>query len=334
MDPNLHPNPAMQNARPSGDADGLREALSRSERGAPTTGQAVSDIFSTDEIFQRIVVAADEEFSRSNRLLFFSGLAAGLSIALTFIGRVALTAMSGDPTGLVGNLLYPIGFVFIVLGRYQLFTENTLTPVTLVLTRIVSLRRLMRIWGIVFVANLLGASLAAFFLAGTDVFSAEAHAVALGFGAHAEAASWTSLFSKSVIAGWLVAGMVWLTHAARDAVARLLLVYLLMFMIPTADLFHCITGSIEVLYALFYGQTTFAAYLAGFLVPVTLGNTVGGVLLVALLNYAQTKERRFPDRMRLSWRQWVVGRSTAPEGGSEPKVKQRGLTDQPNVTTT
>ena len=121
----------------------LRDAIDKSKHGAPSASEAVSDIFSTDEIFHRVMASALEESQRSTRLLFMSSLAAGLSIGLTFLARAGLTGlMPADATGLFGNLLYPIGFVFIILGRYQLFTENTLTPVTLVLKRLVSLPRL------------------------------------------------------------------------------------------------------------------------------------------------------------------------------------------------
>lgn len=154
--------------------DDARHALDRAESGAPAAGHAVRDLFSTDEIFQRVVATADEEFVRSSRLLFFSGLAAGLSIGLSFVARAALTAaVPGDSSGLIGAILYPVGFLLIVLGRYQLFTENTLTPVTLVLTKIAAVPQLLRLWGIVLVANVLGAITVALVLAKTGVFDAD-----------------------------------------------------------------------------------------------------------------------------------------------------------------
>ena len=86
-----------------------------------------------------------------------------------------------------------------------------------------------------------------------------------------------------------------------------------MFLIPSGDLFHCIVGACEVLYLAFQGQATLLAAFAGFFVPVTLGNTVGGVLLVALLNYSHTEERWFQDRdhrqVGLSWSEWLLGQS-------------------------
>lgn len=292
----------------------MREVADRSESGAPAAGHAVRDLFSTDEIFHRLVATADEEFSRSNRLLFWSGLAAGLSIGLSFVACAAIGAqLSGSGGMLVANVLYPIGFLFIVLGRYQLFTENTLTPVTLVLTRIASIPRLLRIWGVVLAANVLGASICAFVLANTGVFSAEAMEVARGFGEHALKISWGDLFWKGVFAGWLVATMVWLTHAVRSSVARLFIVFVVMYIVPSAELYHCIIGAAEVLYLVFQGLATLPAAVFDFFLPVLLGNTVGGVLLVAILNYSQTRDRRFPDRdcgqLELTWREWLFGQA-------------------------
>ena len=281
-----------------------------SESGAPSAGRAVSDIFSTDEIFKRIHATAEDEFSRSVRLLFMSGLAAGLIMSFSFLGPAALAgALGGLPTGatgLVAKLLYPLGFVFIVLGRYQLFTENTLTPVTLTLTRVASLPRLLHIWGIVLSANLLGNALAALFLAETNVFNPGAKAAALYLGHHLTEMPWGTLFAKGIIAGWLVAGMVWLNHAARAVAGRVLIVFLLMYTVSATDQAHCIVGSVEVLYLVFKGEASLLTFLWGFLAPAALGNTVGGVLLVAILNFAQTQDRYFPDTPRLSWKDWFL----------------------------
>lgn len=288
--------------------------LDRSESGAPAAGHAVRDLFSTDEIFQRIVATADEEFVRSNRLLFFSGLAAGLSIGLSFVARAALTAaVPSDTSGLVGGILYPIGFLLIVLGRYQLFTENTLTPVTLVLTRIASVPQLLRLWGVVLAANVAGAAAVALLLAKTGVFDADTMAAALDIAGHALEVPTTDLFWKGVIAGWLVASMVWLNHAARDTTSRFFIVFAIMYLVPAADLFHCIIGACEVLFLVFQG-TAGLGEASAFFGAVVAGNTVGGVLLVALLNYSQTRARRFPDRncadLELTWREWFfsIGR--------------------------
>lgn len=289
----------------------LRETLDRSRRGAPAAGEAVRDRFSADEIFQRVTATADDEVERSTRLLFFSGLAAGLSIGATFLARATMTAATpADPT-VMGNLLYPIGFVIIVLGSYQLFTENTLTPVTLVMTRLATVPQLLRLWTIVLIANVIGAGIVAYLLAVTNVLDPAAAETAHYFGEHALSVSWSGLFYKGVFAGGLVATMVWLVHAARDTLSRFLIVYLIMFTIPAADLFHCVVGACEVLFLVFTGDAGFVSVFIGFFVPVVLGNTVGGVVFVALVNFSMTEQRRFPERDRrrleLPWFEWLFG---------------------------
>jgi formate/nitrite transporter FocA (FNT family) len=317
------PAPRAQLARREREADPaevahekMREALDASASGAPAAGKAVRDLLSTDEIFRRLVATADDEFDRTNRLLFFSGLAAGFSVALSFIARVAVPAATG--VELLGMLLYPIGFVFIVLGRYQLFTENTLTPVTLVLTRSASMPRLLKFWSVVYAANILGASLAAAGLALFPIFTPEAAAKATEMAAHVADLSFGSFVAKGVIAGWLVAGMVWLTHATREGTTRLFIVFAIMSLIPMAGLYHCVVGACEAVYGVLQGVLSLEQAVLGFVVPVTLGNTVGGVLLVALLNFAQTREAICPDRAKLSWQAWFFRDAWRP---LEPETK-------------
>ncbi|PEN12762.1 transporter [Longibacter salinarum] len=290
------------------DPDGGRDAPDP----APDAGGVLEDRFSTDEIFRRLVAAADEEFARSNRLLFLSGLAAGLSISLSFLGIVALESrLSGAGAPLVSRLMYPVGFFFVVMGRYQLFTENTLSPVALVLTRRASLPLLFRVWGIVLLANVVGAAACALVFAWTGVFDAAMTETGLKYGEHFVKLPWDTVFWKAIFAGWLVAGMVWLNFAARSTTARFFITFILIYVVAAADLAHCIVGSTETLFAVFRGAVTWKAYLIDFLAPSVLGNTVGGVLLVAILNFAQTEGEMstdaLPHRRILTWRECIVG---------------------------
>lgn len=284
---------------------------SDSEHGAPSEGRVVRDIFNTDEIFRRVHVTAEHEFEASNRLLFLSGVAAGLTISFSFLGPATI-AGHVDPTGavLLKSLLYPLGFIFITIGRYQLFTENTLTPVTLVLTRVASIPRLFRIWAVVLAANVVGTALAALFFAETPVLKGPVEQAASHLGAAQLAMTWNEVFFTGIVAGWLIAGMVWLNHAARSVTARLLISFLLMYTVGAAGLAHCIVGSTDVLYLVFKGRASFGEYALGFELPAVLGNILGGVLLVAIVNYGQTKEKLMPDRQQLSWREWFTGADT------------------------
>ena len=293
-----------------------------SVKDAPASGQAVRDRFGFDEIFKRVLATADHELSRPLALLFWSAFAGGGTLGFCLLAKATMDASSGSE--LLGNLVYPIGFIFLIIGRYQLFTENTLTPAALVFTRLASLRDLGRIWGIVFLANLLGAASIALLFATTPLFDADATTAARGYAEHLIEASWSAAFVKAVMAGWVLAGLVWLVHAVPDSISRLLLTWFLIYVQVSADLFHCIVGSVEVLYLVFSGGASFSAYLGQFLLPVTLGNTVGGVVVVALLNYAQfgaDKEGSvFAERgERLTWDEWFFAKThrtpSEPFGG-------------------
>ena len=280
------------------------------ETEAPEKAAAVPDFFSLHEVFHRVIVTGHHELTRPNRLLFWSGLAGGLALGMSIIARAAITALAPDNDPLIGNLLYPIGFIILILGRYQLFTENTLTPVTLVLTRRASVRDLLRVWAVVFAANILGALLFAAALGPLHVLSGEASELAVGFGEHLVSEPWVETFGKAVLAGWLLAIIVWLVHAARETLARIVVIWLLIYLQVSADLFHSVVGALEVQYAMFHGAVSFGSWIFDFQIPVTLGNAVGGVVFVAVLNYVQLNEEDIPPaarRKRLSGRDWLLG---------------------------
>ncbi|KAB1197858.1 MULTISPECIES: formate/nitrite transporter family protein [Haloferax] len=290
----------------------------RARSGAPAAGEAVGDRFSTDEIFQRVVATADEEVESGTLKLYLSGLAAGFAITLTFfLYATGRAAFPNDATGLLAPLLYPLGFVYIIMGRYQLYTENTLTPVTLVLTRVASIPSLLRVWVSVLAGNLTGALVGTFVLASSGVFSPAAADAAVGIGIQGIETPWWDLVFKAMFAGWLVAGLVWLEHAVRDSISRVVLIYLVIYAIPASGLYHIVVSSADVFYLVFTGNVALTTGLWEFVVPVLLGNTIGGVFLVTLINYGQT-ENRFPEsegpRARLSLSDWLFSREISKPG--------------------
>lgn len=300
--------------------DDLRESLDRAASGAPAAGWAVRDRFSANEIFERILASADEEIAADGQRLFFSGLAAGFAIVLTFLGHAVGVAVFPD-NRFLGAVLYPVGFVYIILGHYQLYTENTLPPVALVLARLASVPLLLRVWAVVLAGNVSGAALGAYFLAHGDVLSPEAMRTGTTFARAGLEHGWWAVFNRAIVAGWLVAGVVWLDHAARDTVSRLLVIYVVFYMIAAAELYHVITAACEVFYFLFVARPGSFAALPEFWLPVFLGNTVGGVFLVTLVNYAQTEQYRYPSIRVLSNREllfsWRGGTETPPSPYAE-----------------
>lgn len=238
------------------------------------------------EILEAVVEDGREELGRASAGLAFSGFAAGLNISFSAVALAVVGSMTGG-LGLAAMLAYPIGFLIVTLGRAQLFTANTVTPVTVVLSRLSSAANLLRLWAVVFVSNLLGTALFAAAVVYGHLLQSGAMEVLFGEVSHKLEYGFWAVALKGVFGGWLVALVVWMVAAAKDTISQVFFVYILVFLIPAAGLTHCIAGSAEVLMSVFSGKSGFGEYLGGFLIPTTLGNTVGGVLLVTLLNHGQ-----------------------------------------------
>ncbi|UPW00491.1 formate/nitrite transporter family protein [Halorussus gelatinilyticus] len=305
----------------------------RAASGAPAAGWALGDRFAWEEIHQRLLASAEEAIDSTTRELFFSGLTAGFAIVLTFIGY-AVGSANFPNNHFLATVLYPIGFLYIILGRYELYTENTLPPVKLVLTRLASLPLLLRMWTVVLTANIVGAAIGAFVLANTQVLSPEAMRAGVGLVQHGLEVGWWDVFFKAVFAGWLVAGVVWLGTGARDTISRLIIIYLVFYMIPTVGLFHVVSSGAEALFFVFLGVPgpglLTIAY--EFWLPVLLGNTFGGVVLVALVSYAQSEHRRYPEIRVLSTRELLFSlKGGRPFDTPRPGIR---LTDESEETGT
>jgi formate/nitrite transporter FocA (FNT family) len=240
------------------------------------------------EILEETIDDGREELARGSAGLALSGLGAGLNVSFSALALGIVGALSGG-VGLLAYAAYPIGFIFVMLSRQQLFTTNTVTPVVVVLDEDRSqLWNMLRMWGILFVTNVLGALVFAFAVTHTEILPASALNVLLEEAAHKMENGFLALLVKGVIGGWLVAFVVWLVASARDTTSQLLLIWAPVFLIPATGLVHCIAGSSELMISVFGGETSWGEFLVGFLLPATLGNAIGGVILVTLLNYGQT----------------------------------------------
>ena len=234
----------------------------------------------------------EAELDRKLGATVWSGLAAGLSMGFSFAGQALLTS---DLQGAVAahalsSLGYCLGFIIVVLGRQQLFTESTLTAVLPVLVRrdFATLRKTIKLWNIVFAANILGTWIFAAALAYGHPLPADVDPSLRQLAAAAIGDSFWHTLVRAIFAGWLIALMVWLLPSARSA--RLLVILVLTWAVAMGKFSHIIAGSTEGAYAILTGAGTFSQYLLGFLIPTLIGNTIGGVSLVAMLNHAPVAE--------------------------------------------
>jgi formate/nitrite transporter FocA (FNT family) len=233
-----------------------------------------------------------EELKRGAGALLLSGLAAGLSMGFSYLGLAWIRAALPEApwAHLIASFGYTLGFVIVVLGRQQLFTESTLTAVLPVLTNRdgPTFGAMLRLWGLVLAANLVGTWAFAAVLTLPDLFRPEVVAALQATAAEALGEPFLTTFVRAVFAGWLIALMVWLLPSARSA--QVLIIGVMTYAVALGRLSHIIAGSSEAAYAVLTGAAPWGAYLSVFAAPTLLGNIVGGVSLVALLNHAPLRE--------------------------------------------
>jgi formate-nitrite transporter family protein len=230
-----------------------------------------------------------KELHRKPGALAWSALAAGLSMGLSMVAEGVLHAHlpAAEWRPLVAKLGYPVGFIAVILGSQQLYTENTVTPIVpLMVTRTgAMLRRVLVLWAVVLAGNLVGALLFAWAAAFTEAFPPELRHAFTEIGREAVKPGWLELLARGVAAGWIIALMVWMLPAASSE--QVLVIFVMTWVVGAAKLAHIIAGSVEVLHLAAVGEVSYGYYLVGWMLPTLLGNTIGGVVLVAMLNHQQ-----------------------------------------------
>lgn len=243
------------------------------------------------EIHEAIRIQGEHELGRPITALWVSGLAAGLSMGFSFLAEAtlkqALPEVAWSP--LISKLGYCVGFLIVILGRQQLFTENTLTPILALFSKPSwkQLLILLRLWLVVLLANLCGATLFAGFLARTPAFSSESQAIFAELAAHAMEIGPLPVFLRGILGGCLIALIVWLIPSAESA--KITVIVILTYLVGVSELSHVVAGSCEVLYGVWAGFTPLPLALGDYILPALAGNVLGGVTLVSILHHAQVR---------------------------------------------
>lgn len=254
-------------------------------------------------IYEVIRRNGDEELRRPGKSLLWSGVAAGLLISFSVLGESIFRLHLPDAPWrfLVENLGYSFGFLLVILGRMQLFTENTITTVLpLVAHRSArateALRRVgavLKLWGLVLSANLIGAAVAAAFIAYSGAFGDPLIAVVHDMSAHATGFAAPVAFVKAIPAGILVAAIVWMMPGQRGN--EVIVILLFTWLIGAGDFTHVVAGSVEMWFMLMVGDLTPGNAILTFFLPVLAGNIVGGTAVFGLLAWGQVKAEVAPE---------------------------------------
>ncbi len=261
--------------------------LSRAEKSQVKGGSRLRAVV----VYEIIRTEGEGELSRTFSALWWSGMAAGISIGFSFLTEAVLAAHLPDFEwkSIIAKAGYAVGFLIVILGRQQLFTENTLTAVLPVIKRrkLDWLIGMLRLWGIVLAANVVGCFIFAAAMSSTDMVSPEVtHELGVIVQTMMENTPW-QMFVKGIGAGWIIAALVWMLPSSEGS--EFVLIGLMTYLIALCGFTHIVAGSAEALYGVLTGTVTLSNAVSGFFLPTLAGNVFGGTVLFAVLSYAQVR---------------------------------------------
>jgi formate/nitrite transporter FocA (FNT family) len=244
----------------------------------------------TRVIYEVVRRQGEEELARPPGSLFWSGAAAGVAIMASVIAEATLRhKLPPDMPGhlVIGDFGYAVGFLIVILGRMQLFTEQTIVTVlpNMAAPGWAKFATTTRLWAIVFVANLLGTAAAAWINLHLHLLGADLTASMLEVSSELLGKQPLDVLERAIPAGFIMASVAWIRAGATDGEFWIVLV--LTSFIALGDFAHVIAGSAETFLLLFDGQIGVAQAFGGIILPALIGNIIGGTGLFALLAHAQ-----------------------------------------------
>ena len=240
----------------------------------------------------------DKELERSVAALWWSALAAGLTMGLSLMAMGLLNARLPDGEGfkVIASFGYCAGFLAVILARQQLFTENTLTAVLPVMTKptLNNFGRLLRLWSVVLVGNLSGTLLVAYVMLNLPIFDSKTDLAFLDIGRKIMENDASQMFAKGIVSGWMIATMVWMIPSMESA--KMWIIILITYLMALGDFTHIVVGAAEVSYLVFAGELPWKDFWLVFAGPTLVGNIVGGSFIFALISHAQIRSESGPPK--------------------------------------
>lgn len=248
-------------------------------------------------IYEVIRREGEEELARTKRSLVWSGIAAGILISLSVLGEAILRTYLPDTPSryLIENLGYSLGFLAVIMGRMQLFTENTITTV-LPFMRTRTLHAfgcMMRLWAVVLAANVVGAFAVSAIFVFTSALPAEIMPAIEELSRHATGMGASTGFWRAIPAGVIVALIVWMLPQAEGSAFFIILTFT--WLIAAGDFTHIVAGSVEMAFLVLKGELGAYGAAFGFFLPVLAGNIFGGTIVFTLVAWGQVRDDIEPE---------------------------------------
>lgn len=256
----------------------------------------MSAVPSPEEIYER----AKQEGRRRLYLPPMEQVATGFIAGVTIIfGIVALgvaTALIEPELGpgigkVAGALAFGIGLVFLIVGRSELFSENFFDPVVSAID-IGGRRawlRLLRLWGVTLVLNLVGGAVLLGVLTVPGALPEESNRVLVGVAEEIVAKEWMATLARAVLAGALITLLSYMLKALTSVSGRILVAYMVGFFLAVGPFDHVVVTALHVLFGVWESGGVGYGDLAANIGLATVGNLLGGILLMTLTHAAQVK---------------------------------------------
>ena len=278
-----------------------------------SSGQATVSAEIVPEGSEIFHAAAERGYRRLNRRridMGVSGFIAGMNVTFGALAAAAVTgavqASIGDQFALfaevMGAIVFPIGFILVIIGRSELFTENFLVPTASVLAHKSKFRSLATLWSLTLLGNLLGAFVVAKMMSLEHYHGVPAVETITHIHHMAEflvlERDWDASFISGIFAGWLITLMTLLLLTTDNIMAKIAVIWCVGFLIILNKFNHIVVNSAEIFMAIFTGNDTITywAWFKNSFAPTLLGNIIGGLVFVTLLEYV--KVIRLPEKWR------------------------------------
>jgi formate/nitrite transporter FocA (FNT family) len=243
------------------------------------------------DILSRIIHEGEEIFKVKNTAIILSSLIAGMEIGVSYLLICTLYysllgTMEESTIFKLFGLVYPVGFILVILGKSALYTEQTSVLTLPVLNGQRNIGELLRIWGLVILGNVAGGIIFTLFIGvlapKMDLFD---HESMVAIGTHIlHFDSWV-LFLSAIVAGWLMGLLSWLLNSTINSITRVFLIFMITCVIGFGGFHHSIVGNIEVFGAFLYSDTVTILDYLWFLFLALVGNSIGGAIVVGLFKY-------------------------------------------------
>ena len=246
-------------------------------------------------IYERTKEEGERRLSRPLAEIVSTALAAGFDIVA---GITAFTLVSAqlepwtgrDAAHVFGSVAFGIGFVFLVVGRAELFTENFLVPIAgLDHRRGASWLGLARLWGLSPIFNVLGGTAITCFITAHGVLPEGTGAPMVELAVRLHANHTLTLFLSAAFAGALITAMTWFVEGQESMLTRIIVAWIAGAILALGGFDHVIVATLDLVYALRFGADIPWDFVVGNFFLATLGNIVGGIGLVTLNRLTQGK---------------------------------------------